>query len=59
MRPLVLINKNSLWYDQESFKDPDVDVHKSIELFQNEWDKSVKEANPDDVFTHWIYDDEE
>lgn len=57
MRPLVLINKNNLWYDEESFKDTNSDVHKSIELFQNEWNKSVKEANPDDVFTHWIYED--
>lgn len=58
MRPLVLINKSNHWYDQESFYNPiDQDVHKSIESFQNEWEISVKDASPDDIFTHWIYQD--
>ncbi|MFA5770826.1 MAG: hypothetical protein WC894_05030 [Patescibacteria group bacterium] len=58
MRPLALINKSNHWYDQESFHNSnDQDVHKSIESFQNEWEKSVKDASPDDIFTHWIYQD--
>lgn len=59
MRPLAFINKNNQWYDEESFSDPGGDVHKNIESFQNEWNKSVIEANPDDVFSHWLYEDEE
>lgn len=55
MRPSVLVDKNLRWCDEGSFDDDD--THKSIEIYQSVWENEIKNADPDDVFTHWVYTD--
>jgi len=53
MRPQVLIDKNKLWCDEESYDN--FDASNSIKIYEEVWEKALKEAGPEDLFTHWTY----
>lgn len=52
-RPQVLIGKNRLWCDEESFDN--FDANKSIRIYEEVWEKMLEEASLEDLFTHWTY----